>query len=277
MKFHKIISITIILVLSAMLSACSASEKTNAQSDNKKIKIGATAGPYGDQLNEGIKPYLEKKGYEVEIVEFNDYIQPNVALNEGDIDANVFQNYNYLKNFAEERDMDMIELIKVPTAPIGIYSKKHKSIDDVEDGHTVATSNDPVNQARALIMLEQIGWVKLKEGIEPTKASEKDIAEYIKKIVIEPLDPAQTPRALESVDYAFVNGNFAISSGLKLSEAVELEKTPPSYMIGVTLRGEDKDSQLGKDLIEAYQSEEFKKLNEENEKYQGYVWPDWMK
>jgi D-methionine transport system substrate-binding protein len=277
MKLHKTLFLTIILALSLMVSACSSTDKTDAESKDKTIKIGATAGPYGDQVKEGIKPYLEGKGYKVEIVEFNDYIQPNIALVEGDIDANVFQNSLYMENFAESRGLDIIESIKVPTAPIGIYSNKHKSIDDVKDGHTIATSNDPVNQARALTMLEQNGWIKLKKDADPTKASEKDIDEYIKKIVIKPIDPAQTPRALESVDYSFVNGNFAISSGLKLTEAVSLEKTPDYYMIGVTIRGKDKDSQLEKDLIEAYQSKEFKKLNEESEKYQGYVWPEWMK
>lgn len=277
MKLYKIRLFTILLLLSMLLTACSSGGKTNAESDKKTIKIGATAGPYSDQVTEGIKPFLEEKGYRVEIVEFNDYIQPNISLDEGDIDANVFQNEIYLKNFAETRGLDITGLIKVPTAPIGIYSNEHKSIDEVEDGATIATSNEPVNQARALAMLEQLGWVKLKEGTDPTKASEKDISEYIKKVVIQPIEPAQIPRALDSVDYSFINGNFAISSGLKITEAIVLEETPDYYLNLVAVRGDDKDSQFAKDLIEAYKSKEFKKLNEESEKYQGYVWPEWLK
>ncbi|PUB14011.1 MetQ/NlpA family ABC transporter substrate-binding protein [Paenisporosarcina sp. OV554] len=277
MKIQKIALLSIFLILSVLLTACSSSGETNAESDKKTIKIGATSGPYSDQVTEGIKPFLEEKGYKVEIIEFNDYIQPNISLEEGDIDANVFQNEIYLKTFAESRGLDITELIKVPTAPIGIYSKEHKSIDKVEDGATIATSNEPVNQARALAMLEELGWVKLKERTDPTKASEKDISEYIKKIVIQPIEPAQIPRALDSVDYSFINGNFAISSGMKLTEAIVLEKTPKHYLNVVAVRGKDKDSQLAKDLFEAYQSKEFKKLNEESEKYQGYVWPEWMK
>lgn len=268
----KRIFLAIILIL--LISGCSSS---NTSQEQKVIKIGATAGPYSDQVSEGIKPILEEKGYEVEVVEYTDYIQPNLSLDQKDIDANVFQNSLYMKDFAETRGLDIIEAVKVPTAPIAIYSEKHRSIDNVEDGHTVATSNDPVNQARALAMLEELGWIKLKEGVDPTKASEKDIEEYIIKVTIKPLEPAQLPRAMSDVDYSFVNGNFAISSGLKLSEAVYLEKTPPHYMIGVTVRGEDKDAQFVKDIIEAYQSESFKNLNEEDEKYEGYVWPEWMK
>lgn len=277
LRSHKIVLLAVLLVFSLVISACSGSDQKANGSEKKVIKIGATAGPYSDQVNEGIKPYLEKKGYKVEVIEFNDYIQPNIALDKGSIDANVFQNELYMKEFAKSRNMDLVEVIKVPTAPIGIYSKKHKSIDEIKDGMTVATSNDPVNQARALIMLQQLGLITLKKGVDPTKASEKDIAKYNKKIQIKPLEPAQLPRALEDVDYSFINGNFAISSGLKLKDAVVLEKTPPHYMIGVTVRGKDKDAQFVKDIIEAYKSKEFKKLNEENEKYKGYVWPDWMK
>jgi D-methionine transport system substrate-binding protein len=277
MRSHKILFLSVMIVLALVLSACSGSDQKVSSSEKKVIKIGATAGPYSDQVNEGIKPFLEKKGYKVEIIEFNDYIQPNISLDTGEIDANVFQNELYMKEFAKSRNLDIVEAIKVPTAPIGIYSKKHQSFDEIKDGSTVATSNDPVNQARALAMLEQLGIITLKEGIDPTKASEKDIAKFHKKVVIKPLEPAQLPRALEDVDYAFINGNFAISSGLKLTDAVVLEKTPPHYMIGVTVRGKDKNAQFVKDIIEAYKSDEFKKLNEESEKYKGYVWPDWMK
>lgn len=277
MKNLKNLLLGVCLILFIGLVACSKSSSNASDAEKKTIKIGATAGPYSDQVTEGIKPILERKGYKVEVIEFNDYIQPNLSLDQGSIDANVFQNELYLNNFAASRNLDIVESIKVPTAPIGIYSNKHKSINEVKDGSTVATSNDPVNQARALSMLVDLGWITLKEGTDPTKASEKDIAEYKINIEIKPLEPAQIPRALQDVDFGFINGNFAISSGLKLTEAVFLENTPPYYLIGVTVRGEDIDSPFSKDIIEAYQSEEFRKLNEENEKYQGYVWPEWMK
>jgi D-methionine transport system substrate-binding protein len=277
MRSYKILFLTVVLVFSFVLSACSGSDQKASGSEKKVIKIGATAGPYSDQVNEGIKPYLEKKGYKVEVIEFNDYIQPNISLDTGEIDANVFQTEIYMNEFAKARNMDLVQVIQVPTAPIGIYSKKHQSIDEIEDGSTIATSNEPVNQARALAMLDQLGIITLKEGVDPTKASEKDIAKYHKKIVIKPLEPAQLPRALEDVDFSFINGNFAISSGLKLADALALEKTPSYYMNGVTVLGKDKDTQFVKDIIEAYKSEEFKNLIKESEMYKGYVWPGWMK
>jgi D-methionine transport system substrate-binding protein len=276
MKAYQIPLLFIALVF-LILSGCSnLTQKTNSSS-TKTIKLGATAGPYSDQIKEAIKPYLEKKGYKVELIEFNDYVQPNISLNQGSIDANVFQNEIYMKNFAKTKHMKLYEVIKIPTAPIGVYSKKHKSLDEMKDGTTIALPNEPVNQARALAMMEKLGLIQLRKGIDPTKVSEKDIQKYNKKIVLKPLEPAQLPRALGDVDYAFINGNFAISSGLKLKDAVTLEKTPSYYLNGVTVRMKDKNAKFVKDIVAAYKSEEFKKLIKEDEEYKGYVWPDWFK
>jgi D-methionine transport system substrate-binding protein len=257
----------------------SGSNQTSGQSsgaaEKKEIKIGATAGPYSDQVKLGIKPILEKKGYKVSIVEFNDYIQPNLALADGSLDANVFQHIIYLKSFAADRKLDLTDLIKVPTAPIGIYSKKHKSLDEVKAGSKVALPNDPTNQARALVMMQQFGWLKLKDGVDPIKASEKDVAENIKNIQLIPIEAAQLPRSLDDADYSFINGNFALASGLKLTEALELEKTPDQYMNLVAVKTADRNKQFVKDIEEAYKSEEFKKLTETQ--FEGFVKPDYQK
>ncbi|AMA74686.1 hypothetical protein ACH33_09420 [Aneurinibacillus sp. XH2] len=270
----------LILIFSMIASACgSAKEETaaagKANGEKKELKIGATAGPYSDQINKGIKPILEKKGYKIEVVEFSDYVQPNKALAEGSLDANVFQNPLYLKKFAQDHNLHLTGVLEVPTAPIGLYSRKHKSLNDIQEGATVTLPNDPVNQARALTMLDQFGWIKLKEGLDPTKASEKDIAQNIKKLTILPLEAAQLPRSLDDADYAFINGNFAIASGLKLKEAVALEKTPPHYMIVLTVRTEDKDKMFVKDLVEAYKSSEFKEITDKE--FEGFVKPDYQK
>jgi len=126
----KIVSYFVLFSIIFVLAACGSKET----SSEKAIKIGATAGPYSDQLKEGIIPILEEKGYNVEIVEFNDYVQPNNALNEGSIDANLYQNRNYLLNFNEEQGMDLVPAFAVPTAPIAFYSEKHDSLDDIENG-----------------------------------------------------------------------------------------------------------------------------------------------
>lgn len=254
------------LLLSSLLPVAHAYD-----ADSKQITIGATAGPYSDQVRYGIKPILEAKGYKIKIVEFNDYVQPNIALADGSLDANVFQHEVYLQKFAKERNLPLEVLIKVPTAPIGIYSRKHKALTEVAQGTRVTLPNDPTNQARALVMLEELGWIKLKSGIDPLRASEKDVAENIKGIELLPLEAAQLPRSLDDVDYAFVNGNFAIASGLKLTEALSLEKTPPRYLNLVAIKSADREQAYIKDLVEAYRSAQFKTVIDQ--RFQGFVKP----
>jgi D-methionine transport system substrate-binding protein len=239
----------------------------------KEIVFGATAGPYADQIKLGIKPVLEKKGYTVKVVEFNDYIQPNHALAQGSLDANAFQHIVYLTKFSTEHKLALSELLKVPTAPIAIYSKKHKTL-DVKEGATVAIPNDPTNAARALVVLQEIGWVKLKDGTDPIRASEKDVAVNLKKIKLVPIEAAQLPRSLADTDYSFVNGNFALASGLKLTEALALEKTGPTYQNLVAVRTADKDAPWVKDIAEAYRSKEFLAVTEKH--FAGFVKTDYQ-
>jgi D-methionine transport system substrate-binding protein len=242
--------------------------------DPKDITIGTSAGPYADQIKLGIKPILEKQGYKVKLVEFNDYIQPNFALAEGSLDANVFQHIVYLKKFALEHKLALTDLITIPTAPIAIYSKKHKTLDDVKEGTTVGLPNDPTNQARALVLLDQLGWIKLRASFDPVRASEKDIAVNTKKIKLLPLEAAQLPRSLGDTDYSFINGNYALASGLKLTDALVAEKISPNYINLVAVRTADKDKQFAKDLAAAYRSREF--LDITNKHFAGYSKPDYQ-
>ncbi|PIF08674.1 MetQ/NlpA family ABC transporter substrate-binding protein [Janthinobacterium sp. 13] len=242
--------------------------------DPKDITIGTSAGPYADQIKLGIKPILEKQGYKVKLVEFNDYIQPNFALAEGSLDANVFQHIVYLKKFALEHKLALTDLITIPTAPIAIYSKKHKTLDDVKEGTTVGLPNDPTNQARALVLLDQLGWIKLRPSFDPVRASEKDIAVNTKKIKLLPLEAAQLPRSLGDTDYSFINGNYALASGLKLTDALVAEKISPNYINLVAIRTADKDKQFAKDLAAAYRSREF--LDITNKHFAGYSKPDYQ-
>jgi len=225
--------------------------------DPKEIVIGTSAGPYADQIKLGIKPILEKQGYKVKLIEFNDYIQPNFALAEGSLDANVFQHIVYLNKFSAEHKLALTELVKVPTAPIAIYSKKHKALTAVQEGSTVALPNDPTNQARALVLLDQLGWIKLRAGYDPVRASEKDVAANLRKIKLLPLEAAQLPRSLQDADFAFVNGNFALASGLKLKDALLTEKISANYVNLVAVRSADKNKQFARDLDAAYRSQAF--------------------
>jgi D-methionine transport system substrate-binding protein len=242
--------------------------------DPKEIVIGTSAGPYADQIKLGIKPILEKQGYKVKLVEFNDYIQPNFALAEGALDANVFQHIIYLNKFALEHKLAITDLVTIPTAPIAIYSRKHRALSEVKAGTTVALPNDPTNQARALVLLEQLGWIKLRANIDPIRASGKDIAVNIKQIKLLPLEAAQLPRALDDADYAFVNGNYALASGLKLTDALAAEKISQNYINRVAVRTADKDKQFAKDIAAAYRSREFLEIT--NKHFAGYSKPDYQ-
>jgi D-methionine transport system substrate-binding protein len=242
--------------------------------DPKEIVIGTSAGPYADQVRLGIKPILEKQGYKVRIVEFNDYIQPNFALAEGALDANVFQHITYLTRFAAQHKLALTELVKVPTAPIAIYSQRHKNLNAVRQGTTVALPNDPTNQARALVMLDQLGWIKLRPGIDPIRASERDVAANLKGIRLLPLEAAQLPRALQDADFAFVNGNYALASGLKLRTALRTEKISPAYANLVAVKTADRDKPFARDLAAAYKSRAF--LAVTNQHFADYARTDYQ-
>lgn len=245
------------VLLSALLLSSLVAHFPAQAKDPREVVIGTSAGPYADQVKLGIKPILERQGYKVKLIEFNDYIQPNFALAEGSLDANIFQHVVYLNKFATEHKLPIVPLVTVPTAPIAIYSKRHKGLDEVKEGSTVALPNDPTNQARALVVLEQLGWIKLRPGVDPVRASERDVAQNIRKIKLVPLEAAQLPRSLQDTDYSFVNGNYALASGLKLRDALKTEKISPNYVNLVAVKAADKDKQFARDIAAAYRSREF--------------------
>lgn len=266
----KIVLALIVLVM-GVLSACGA-EGSNGE--KKSIKIGASAGPYTDMVELAIKPGLEEKGYEVEVVQFNDYIQPNQALGNDELDANLFQHKIYMETFAKQSKMDLSEVITVPTAPMGIYSDKVKSLSEVKEGATVAIPNDPTNAARALHILKDGGLVELNEDVSPLQVSEKDVTENPKKLTFVPVEAAQLPRAVEDTDLSAVPGNFALAAKMNLADAVQLEDMNDVHRNRVVMNTKDADSELAKDIKEVVESEGFEKAIDKN--FQGFGKPDWM-
>ncbi|MGM8888118.1 MetQ/NlpA family ABC transporter substrate-binding protein, partial [Psychrobacter sp. 1U2] len=144
--------------------------------EHTKIVIGTTEGDFADMVRNQVKASLEEQGYEVELVPFTDYVRPNLALAEGDLDINIFQHKPYLDTFKKENNLDLVEVFQVPTAPLGIYSGKKSTLDDVYKGMSVSAPNDPSNFARALVMMDDLGWITLKDNIDPLTASKTDIA-----------------------------------------------------------------------------------------------------
>ena len=186
-------------------SASASKESLNTtKGKTTTITVGVCAGPYGDMVDKVIAPLLKDDGFKLKTKLFNDYVQPNKALASGSIQANLFQHGNYLKKFTADNNLDLTSLGQTPTLGLGIYSNKYKSIDDIEDGATVAIANDGSNLARSLGVLQQQGLVTLKGEVDATKATVNDIASNPKNLKIKTIDAAQLARSLGTVDVALV-------------------------------------------------------------------------
>ncbi|MFP9459277.1 MetQ/NlpA family ABC transporter substrate-binding protein [Pectobacterium brasiliense] len=248
-----------------------------ASSDLQTITFGVAPGPYGDMVNLAIKPELVKKGYKVVVREFSDYVQPNLALANGSIDANLFQHTLYLEKFAADKGLKISPLITVPTASMGFYSKKIKSLDELKKGDVVTLSNDATNLARGLRFLQSIGLVTIKADIDPTKASEKDILENPRGLVFKPMEAAQLPRTLDSVTASLVNGNFALASGMKLSSAIKLETLDENLKNIIAVRTDDLDKPFVKDTKAIVESPAYAAvINDPALMYSQFQKPEWM-
>ncbi|MDI3534589.1 MAG: D-methionine transport system substrate-binding protein [Thermosediminibacterales bacterium] len=268
----KLIVLTLLVILMAgLMAGCGGGkEEETVGKEQKVLKVGATAGPFAEIL-EAVKPVLAKEGIELKIVEFTDYVRPNLALAEGEIDANTFQHIPYFENFTKSRKLDLSIVGKTIIIPMAIYSNKYKSLDELPEGATVAIPNDPTNGGRALLLFEKAGVFKLKEGVG-INATVQDIVDNPKNIKVYEVDAAQTARVLSDVDAAAVNSNYALELGMNpKKDSIFIENSDSPYVCIVAVRSKDKDNPIIKKFIEAYQSEEVK--NFINERFDGSVIP----
>lgn len=234
------------------------------------LKVGATPIPHAEILNY-VKPLLEKENIQLEIIEFTDYVQPNTALADKELDANFFQHKPYLDNFVKERSLDLVSAGNVHVEPLGLYSGSIKSLAELKEGSTIAIPNDATNAARALLLLQSNGLLKLKDGIG-IEATEKDIADNPKNLKIQPAEAAQLPRVLEDVDAAVINTNYALPAGLNpTKDALIIEGKDSPYANLVAVRKGDENRAEIQKLIQVLNSEEVKKFLEE--KYEGAIVP----
>jgi D-methionine transport system substrate-binding protein len=254
---------SLVLSLAVLWSATAAAET---------IKIGVTPGPHA-QILEAVKPVAAKKGLDIQVVEFSDYVIPNAALDNGEIQANSFQHQPYLDNQKADRGFKIESVAQTVNFPIGLYSKKHKSWDAVPNGATIAFPNDPTNGGRALLLLQDRGIIKLKPdvGFKPTVA---DVTENPKKLKFVEIDAAQAPRVLDDVDAAVINTNYATQAGLNpVKDALFREDPKGPYVNVIAVRSEDKDKPWVKTLVESYHSPEVKTFVAE--KFGGAVLTSW--
>ena len=259
------------LAATLLMTGCGGDNGGGSDKPNATIKIGATPVPH-EEILEQIKPDLQAEGVTLEIVEFNDYVQPNIALNDKELDANFFQHEPYLVDFMKEHsEVKLKNAGGVHVEPMGIYSKKITKLEDLQDGAIVSIPNDPTNGGRALLLLEKANLLKLKDGVKET-ATVQDIAENTKNLQIQEVEAAQLPRTLEDVDISIINTNFAMNAELNpMKDALFMEDKTSPYVNIVAVREGDENRAEIKTLLKALQSEKVKKFIEE--KYKGAIVP----
>ena len=273
MKNTKIITVSLAAAL-AIGAITANGVLVSADAEKGTIKVAASATPHAEILEEA-KPILEKEGWDLEVTVFDDYVQPNLVVESGDFDANYFQHIPYLDNFNEEQGTHLVNAGGIHYEPFGIFPGKTKTLKALKNGATVAVPNDTTNEARALLLLQDQGLIKLKDGAGLT-ATKKDIVENKKDLAIKEIEAAQIPRSLKDVDIAVVNGNYALEAGLKVNkDALATEDADSvgakTYGNIVAVKKGNEKLAATKALIKALKSDTVKKYI--NDKYDGAVVP----
>lgn len=261
----------------ASLTACGSSDKKDdsKKAENKgTIKVAASATPHAEILEEA-KKILKDKGWDLQIQVFDDYVQPNNVVESGDFDANYFQHIPYLEQFNKEKGTHLVNAGGIHYEPFGIYPGTKKKLDELAEGDTIAVPNDTTNEARALLLLEANGIIKLKDGAGLT-ATVKDIAENPKNVKIQELEAAQVPRVKDEVAFVVLNGNYALQAGFSVSkDSIAYEKSDSeaakTYVNVIAVKKGNENKPGIKALVEVLKSDEIKKFI--NDKYDGAVVP----
>lgn len=272
MKFKKtIIASVAALALTGFITGCGDEKKTAAPApkDSRAVtlKVGVSPVPHAEILG-AVKDKLAKEGINVEIIEFTDYVQPNLALNDKNLDANYFQHKPYLDEFVWSRNLKLVSAGAIHLEPMSVFSKKIKDLKDLPDGARVAIPNDPTNGGRALLVLQSAGLIKLRDGALIT-ATPQDITENKKNLQFSELEAPQLPRSLEDADISVININFALEAKLNPKDAIFTESSDSPYANIVAVREGDENRPEIKKLIEALTSQESKDFIEK--KYNGAI------
>ena len=239
----------------------------------KTVTVGATPAPHAAIL-EVAKKLMEADGYTLDIKEFDDYVTPNTSLEDGSLDANYFQHVTYMNDFNDERGAHLVNAAGIHYEPLGLYGGKTASLADLADGAKIAVPNDATNEARALLLLEQEGLIKLKEGVG-VSATKSDVEENPHNFEFVEMEARLTPTVLQDVDMAVVNGNYAIDAGLKIADALAVESAEgdaaEAYVNVIAVKEGNENSEGIQALIKCLKSDEVKSFIEET--YEGAVVP----
>ena len=269
--------VPLVSVLALSVSACGedkASQYAQAQAVPHSIKVGVVPGPYREMLDLYLKPVVQKKGHDLKFVEFTDWVQPDSALASGDIDANVFQHQSYLNGIVENQGLKLSSVVNVPTLGIFAFSDKYKSFEEVQDGATVGIPNDPVNLARALRVARDLKVIGLDPNKDEQKASLADIKDNPKNLKFTVMEAAQLPRSLDSIDLAFVPGNYAYAAKLDFTKALGAEDVKEPIKLVVAVQDSKVDT-IGKFLKEAVLDPDFAKGVDQDKVFSQFAKPNW--
>jgi D-methionine transport system substrate-binding protein len=263
----KLLTVILLIAVMAIATACG--------NDENKLVVGASAVPHAEILEEA-KAILDDKGIELEIKVIGDYVTPNTALETGDLDANYFQHIPYLKQQMDENeDFDFVNAGGIHIEPIGVYSKRYKSLEELPDGATILMSSSVADHGRMLALLQNEGLIKLKEGVDPAGAHLEDISENPKNLTFKAdVEAAMLPQAFKNdeADAILINTNYALQADLNpMEDAIALEGKESPYVNIITVNKGDEDSENIKALVDVLQSEEIQ--NFIKEKYEGAVVP----
>ena len=243
----------------------------------RELRVGVVSGPYWDMFEKAVLPILEEMGYTATMFYYHDYASPNFALAQKEIDLNIFQHYVYLNNFKFDNDLDLSAIIEIPTVSMSVFSGRFNSINGIEKGTTVSIPQDASNLARALRVLESANIITLNPSIDKLKATLADIIINPREIRIIPIPAHGLVESLETYDVAIVNGNYAVSGGLDLSEALFHEMLVENYMNVVAVRTEDLNKQFVMDIIKVINSADFCDIIADPAgDYTNFQWPRWL-
>lgn len=248
-----------LVIASLAVGSISCGSKSSDSGDNNTIRIGLSPSPHAAIVQQ-IIPVLEKEGIKIEIVEYTDYVIPNNALAEGEIDANYFQHIPYFEEFIASNKLDLENLGGVHIEPMGIFSTKIKSLEELKDSDEVMIPNDPTNAGRALLLLQAKGVIKLKDGGSVT-STEQDVIENLKNLKFTALEAAAIPKSYEDATVAIINGNYAIDNGINpVKDSIAIEGKESPYVNIVAVRKGDAEKDKFQKLIKALQSETVRKF-----------------
>ena len=269
----KFAAAAILLTFSASLTGCGSSTTVEAagSENGTVIKYSKSQGPYTELFESAVKPILENQGYVVEGIDFSELLTADIALNDGDVQFNVEQHTAYAEDFNANYDGDLVPISPIPTVPAGIYSDKHTSLDELEDGAIIAVPNDAANTSRAYALLQKAGWITLDPGVDLATVTQEDIIDNPHNLELVEMKSLNIPQSLPDFDYAVITGSVVYNAGIDASTALLTEDILDHLILQVVVKEENKDAEWAKAIVNAYHSDEFKKYLDENNNGLWYI------